>query len=91
MTDPGADDHDDLYEAMLAFLKLTLLFHSASPWDDLKRAQWAELQQPILRLETAPLIIAEDRFGLHGFGPQQYLHLDATTRSLCDLGRAILG
>jgi len=76
----GVDTHDELWDAMLAFVKLTLLFHSPGPWDDKKQQQWAQLQEPVLSLSTMrgnP----HRRDGIH----------DVTTKRLCDLGRAIIG
>ena len=71
----GVDLHEEIFDALHAFLKLTLLFHSAN-WDDRAKAAWVKLQKPILSLATAS----------HLSGP-----VEATTRGLCDLGRAVIG
>jgi hypothetical protein len=77
---PGVDLHEELFDAMHAFVKLTLLFHSASPWTFEKTQEWMKLQEPILKLQTrqAEALRSGEK-------------LDATTKRLCDLGRAILG
>ncbi len=72
----NVDTHDEIFDALAAFRKLTLLFHSASPWDDNKAQEWNRLQLPIINLATAPKH--------EGFFP-------ASTRGLCDLARAIAG
>ena len=76
----GVDTHEDLFGAMLAFLKLTLLFHSGSPWTQEKLKEWMTIQEPILKLQTRKA--EELRRGWKN---------DVTTKRLCDLGRAILG
>ncbi len=76
MSAKTVDDHEEIWDAMYSFVKLALLFHSASPWDDQKRSEWDNLQIPVLDLATAK----------HLSGFQR-----ATTKGLCDLGRAILG
>ncbi len=78
----GVDLHDDLYDALLAFAKMTLLFHSAGPWGYEKAIEWMRLQEPILELlQTRP------ETDLVRGGRKD----DVTTKRLCDLGRAILG
>jgi hypothetical protein len=72
------DLEEEKYDAMAAFVKLTLLFHSASPWVFEKMQEWMKLQEPILRLASAEGLRRGDKN-------------DATTKRLCDLGRAILG
>lgn len=76
----GVDDHAELFDAMLAFVKLTLLFHSGRPWDFDSRKEWAKHSEVILALhnDKAEALKLGDKF-------------DVTTKRLCDLGRAILG
>lgn len=63
-------------DALQAACKMTLLFHSASPWDASKRIQWNELRRQInLAIDGIPGEIFED----------------ATTKVLCDAVRAALG
>ncbi len=76
---PGVDLHDDLFDAATALVRLTLLFHSGSPWNTTRRAQWDALQIPILRLQSAPA---------RQLGGKA---VEATTKGLCDLARAVLG
>lgn len=75
----NVDTHEMLFDAMHAFVKLTLLFNSASPWDERKRDEWIELEQIILRLSSAH----------HPY--RKYATGEVTTKALCDLGRIILG
>ncbi len=76
---PAVDLHEELFDAMHAFVKLTLLFHSAVPWTHEKTAEWMRLQKAILALRNP---FAEQLRTGH--------EDDVTSRRLCDLGRAIL-
>ncbi len=75
----GVDTHDKLFDAMHAFVKLTLLFHSSSPWDERKKDEWINLQMIVLKLPSAHRPY------------RRYAASEATTKVLCDLGRIILG
>ena len=75
----GVDTHEMLFDAMHAFVKLTLLFHSGSPWDDRKRDEWINLQMILLRLPSAHRPY------------RRYATSEVTTKVMCDLGRIILG
>ena len=74
----GVDTHDLLWTAMHAFVKMTLLFHSVSPWDLQKREEWIALEMQILRLPSAHHPI------------RKYATGQVTTKALCDYGRIIL-
>ncbi len=73
------DTRDLLFDAMHAFVKLTLLFHSGTSWDDRKRDEWINLQMIVLKLPSAhrPYL--------------RYPTNEVTTKELCDYGRIILG
>ncbi len=75
---PAMDLHEELFDAMQAFVKLTLLFHSAVPWTYEKQAEWMRLQEPILKRRQAEALRRGNKD-------------DATTKRLCDLGRTLLG
>lgn len=75
----SVDTHDKLFDAMHAFVKLTLLFHSGTPWDERKRGEWISLEMIVLKLPSAHRPY------------RRYATGEVTTKALCDLGRIILG
>lgn len=77
-TAPG-NDRQKLFDAMHAFTKLVLLYHSGSPWDQRKQDEWIQLQMVILKLSYAH----------HPY--RRYPTGDVTSKELCDLARIILG
>ncbi len=73
------DTHEKIFDAMHAFVKLTLLFHSSSPWDERKRDEWINLEMIILKLPSAHRQY------------RRYATGEVTTKALCDMGRIVLG
>ena len=69
--------------AALEACNAVLLFHSGSPWDDAKQAEWQRL---------GALLLGEPKFHDYHYarGSMTPTSFEATTRVLCDMVRAVI-